>query len=124
MVALRCVGEEKKLGGSPYLLEARARLFFSVMTRALTLPSFESAEVDVDSTLRVVIVYEDFDSGTHAKKTYDFLGANLAQDYQFSYQMWKFEVLSIPQLREIAAKDGANADLIMLHVMNTTCRRK
>jgi len=104
----------KKLGGSPYLRAVRARLFFQAMTRAVTLPSFESAEVDVNSTLNVVIAYEDFETGTHAKKTYDFLVANLAHDCQFFYQMWKFEVLSIPQLREIAAKDAANADLIML----------
>src|SRR5215471_376015 len=83
------------------------------MTRAFAPPSFESTEVDVNSTLKVVIVYEDFEAGTHAKKTYDFLAANLGHDCQFSYQMWKFEV-SIPQLREIAAKDSANADLIML----------
>ena len=28
--------------------------------------------------------------------------------------MWKFEVLSIPELREIAAKDAAMANLIIV----------
>ena len=84
------------------------------MTRALTIKPFESADLEVNSAFSVVIVYEDFETGKHAKKTYDFLVENLGHDCRFINQMWKFEVLAIPKLREMAAKDAAGADIIMI----------
>jgi len=84
------------------------------MTRAPHLSRFDSVDLDVNSTFNVVIAYEDFETGKHAKKTYDFLADNLGHDCRFTNQMWKFEVLSIPKLREIAAKDAANADIVMI----------
>ncbi len=62
----------------------------------------------------VVIAYEDFETGKQAKRTYDFLVEHLGQDCQFSNQMWKFDVLSIPKLREMAVKDATQADIIMI----------
>jgi hypothetical protein len=84
------------------------------MTRVLNLSPLESPESDLNSTFNVVIAYQDFDTGKHAKKTYDFLVENLGQRCQFANQMWKFEVLSIPKLREMAARDAAMADIIMI----------
>src|SRR5205823_2351421 len=48
------------------------------------------------------------------KKTYDFLVENLGHEYQFNNQMWKFDVLSIPKLREMAAHDAALADIVVI----------
>ena len=84
------------------------------MTRALNLPPFEANDPDTNPTLNVLIAYEDFEAGKRAKETYDFLVANVAHDYQFSNQMWKFEVLSIPKLGEIAAQDAALADIVII----------
>ena len=66
------------------------------MTRTLHLSPLESPESDLNSTFNVVIAYEDFDTGKHARKTYDFLVENLGQRCEFTNQMWKFEVLSVP----------------------------
>jgi len=49
-----------------------------------------------------------------ARKAYNFLVENLSHDWQVSSQVWKFEVLSVPELREMAAKDAAMADLIIV----------
>jgi hypothetical protein len=85
------------------------------MQHTLTFPPAGSAEVDVTPpTLNVVIVYEDFETGTHAKKTYDFLVENVRPECQFTNQMWKFDVLSIPKLREIAVRDAATADIVII----------
>ena len=62
----------------------------------------------------VVLVFEDFNTGKRAKRAYDFLAASLTQEWQVISQMWKFEVLSIPELREMAAKDAAMANLIIV----------
>ena len=84
------------------------------MTHTLHLPPLESPELDLNRTLKVVIAYEDLETGKHAKKTYDFLVENVGPDCQFTNQMWKFGVLCIPTLREIAARDAAMADIIMI----------
>ena len=74
-----------------------------------------SPDVDYNSpAFNVLIAYEDFETGKHAKKTYDFLVENLGHDCRFTNQMWKFDVLSIPKLREIAVKDALTADIIIL----------
>jgi hypothetical protein len=84
------------------------------MQRPLT--SCASLPVDSrdDSAFSVVIAYEDFETGIHARRTYDFLVCNLEDGRGFSHQMWKFDVLRIPELREIAARDAAAADLIII----------
>ena len=65
-------------------------------------------------TLNVVIAYEDFETGKHAKGTFDFLVHQLGSEFQFLNQMWKFDVLGIPKLRDMAAKDAAMADIIII----------
>jgi hypothetical protein len=85
------------------------------MQHTLTIPPAGSAEIDFTSpTLNVVIVYEDFETGTQAKRTYDFLVENVRPECQFTNQMWKFDVLSIPKLREIAVRDAATADIVVI----------
>jgi hypothetical protein len=73
-----------------------------------------ASDLDASPTFNVVIAYEDFDTGKHAKRTYDFLVENLGRECQFTNQMWKFDVLSIPKLREMAAKDAVQADIIIV----------
>ena len=89
------------------------------MTRTVHLPPLESSEFDSQHILNVVIAYQDFETGKHAKKTYDFLVENLSHDCRFTNQMWKFEVLSVPKLREMAAKDAALADIVIISCHGT-----
>ena len=89
------------------------------MQRTLGYPPFGSSELEVNPTLNVVMAYEDFDTGKHAKKTYDFLVENLGHECHFNHQMWKFDVLGISKLREMAAKDAAMADIIIISCRGT-----
>jgi len=84
------------------------------MQHTLIYPPLGSSELGANASFNVVIAYEDFESGKHAKKTYDFLTENLGGDYHFRNQMWKFDVLGIPKLREMAAKDAAAGDIIII----------
>ena len=70
--------------------------------------------VDLNPSFNVAIAYEDFETGKHAKKTYDFLVKTIGGDWRFANQMWKFDVLLLPKLREIAVEDAARADIIMI----------
>src|SRR3954468_16519239 len=82
-------------------------------------PPLEPAEKDAEATFNVVIAYEDFETGKQAKRTFDVLAEQLKNDCRFTNQIWKFDVLNIPKLREIAAKDAATADIVII-----SCRAK
>ncbi len=70
--------------------------------------------MEVNPAFDVVIAYEDLETGKHAKKTYDFLLEHLGLNCQFTNQMWKFDVLNIPKLCDMAARDAAAADIVII----------
>lgn len=82
--------------------------------QTLSLPAFGSSDADAHSALNVVIAYEDLETGKRAIKTYDYLVEHLGDQCLFANQMWKFDVLAVSKLREIAAKDAAMADIIII----------
>lgn len=91
------------------------------MHYAVTYPPINSAEPEnVPPVFNVLILYEDFETGKHAKKTYDILVKNLGQDCHFTNQMWKFDVLAVPKLREFAVKDAIKADIILVSSHGTS----
>src|SRR5215475_4296072 len=78
-----------------------------------------SSDLEPDPIFNVVIAYEDFETGKQAKETYDFLVNNLRNECRFENQMWKFDVLGISKLREMAAKDALIADIIIISCQGT-----
>jgi hypothetical protein len=84
------------------------------MQSAANHPSVASSGVEDIPVFSVVIAYEDSMTGKQAKRAYEFLAANLSHEWQVTRQMWKFEVLGIPELREMAATDAAMASLIIV----------
>jgi hypothetical protein len=84
------------------------------MQHTANVPPVSASEPDINPVFSVLIAYEDLESGKQAKKTYDFLAEKIGRDCQFTNQMWNFDVLGIPKLREIAVKDAAMADIIIL----------
>ncbi|HEV2391962.1 MAG TPA: hypothetical protein VG146_06320 [Verrucomicrobiae bacterium] len=73
-----------------------------------------STNLNPNPTFNVVILYEDFNTGKKAKRTYDFLAENLDAPCQCANQMWKFDVLRIPKLCDMALRDAAEADVVIL----------
>jgi hypothetical protein len=84
------------------------------MRHTLTKPPSTLVEADSGPPFNVLIAYEDFETGKHAKRTYDYLAENLGPECQLTNQMWKFDALSIPKLREIAVRDASLADIIII----------
>jgi len=93
-------------------------IFLSMQHTGLHSP-IGSSDLEADPVFNIVIAYEDFDTGKHAKETFDFLVSNLGHECRFCNQMWKFDVLSIPRLREMAAKDALAADIIIISCHGT-----
>lgn len=84
------------------------------MQNTLTFPPFSSPATGSSPAFNVVIAYEDFETGKQAKNTYDYLVEHLGDECAFANEMWKFDILSVPKLREMAAKDAAAADIIII----------
>ena len=74
----------------------------------------DCSDLDAKPNFNIVIVYEDFETGKAARRTYDYLAQHLGQDCQFSNEMWKFDILDIPRLRDLAAKSAKSADIIIV----------
>ena len=84
------------------------------MQRALNFLPLGASDLETHPAFNVVIAYEDFETGNQAKRTYDCLTRNLGREYRLTNQMWKFDILSIPKLREIAGNDAAGADIVIV----------
>ena len=82
--------------------------------QSLSFPAFGSSDRDGNPALNVVIAYEDLETGKRAMKTYEYIVKQLGDECLFANQMWKFDVLGVPKLKEIAAKDAAAAEIIIV----------
>lgn len=65
---------------------------------------------------KILITYECFASGLQAVQIYHRLSRNLEEEFAFAVDFWRFEVLGIPSLREAAAAQATEADLIMIAI--------
>jgi hypothetical protein len=71
-------------------------------------------DLDDKSKFNVVVIYEDGPAGRRAKHFYDKLVHELEDECAFSLQLWSFQVLAIPELRESAIESAAQADFVIL----------
>ena len=71
-------------------------------------------DLDDKSKFNVVVIYEDGPAGRRAKHFYDKLVHELEDECAFSLQLWSFQVLAIPELRESALESAAQADVVIL----------
>ena len=67
-----------------------------------------------------MIIYEDFLTRRRAKLFYDKLIHELRNECVFSLQLWSFQVLAIPQIRESAADSITQADFVILSLHGKT----
>src|ERR1035441_10386171 len=110
-----CRGIEDRTGWGKHPIDrSRPRRHSAAMQSVATHPPLASLDSENVPVFSVVIAFEDFETGRQAKRAYDFLVANLSHEWQVTSQMWKFELLSIPELREMAASDAASAKLIII----------
>ena len=84
------------------------------MRNKMSLPLERNAEKKSEAAFNIVIAYEDFETGKQAMRLYETLVQSLGTECQFRNQMWKFDVLGIPKLREMAAKDVAEAEVVII----------
>ena len=71
---------------------------------------------DPTTDLRVLIACEDSAAAGQACAVLECLGRNCEPDGRLIYQWWNFEVLAITLLREMASREAAAADLVVIAV--------
>jgi hypothetical protein len=59
-------------------------------------------------------MYEDFGTGKRAKRGLDYVAEELRDNFEFSYTMWRFDILQDAKLNLLAAPALAKADLLIL----------
>lgn len=86
------------------------------MNEAVDNPEEERVEPSKARRFEVVVAYEDFATGIRAKKAFDGIGVlrELGTDSNFNCKLWKFDILRIPRLKEMAADDAAEADIVLI----------
>ena len=77
-------------------------------------PEMLSGRQSRPTSFKVVIMYEDFGTGTRAKKGLDYLAEELGNDLEFRHSMWRLDVLQEPKLNVMAAPAFAEADLLIV----------
>jgi hypothetical protein len=61
-----------------------------------------------------VVAYDNFDSGIRAKEIVDRLARALGFQLTMNITMWKFDMLELDKLQDMAASDAAEADIIII----------
>jgi hypothetical protein len=64
--------------------------------------------------LRILVAYEDPESGYRAKEILERLNLMVGHDLDIRSTMWKFNVLLFPPLNSMAVGDAAEADIIII----------
>ncbi len=71
-------------------------------------------DLDDRPTFSVVIIYQDPDTGRRAKCFYDKMTHEVGEECDFSLELWNFEMLAIPEMRDSSAQAAAQADFLVL----------
>jgi hypothetical protein len=72
--------------------------------------------MDRSFVFRIVIAYEDFDTGTRATMMTKRLAAQLPPEIGLATDAWKFELIGDPHLCELARKSATDANMLIISV--------
>jgi hypothetical protein len=64
--------------------------------------------------VRILIVYEDFETGKRAQRVCRDITEAARSDAAISPDAWKFDLLKLPPMRRMAVQEAAKADLLVL----------
>lgn len=71
-------------------------------------------ELEPKPTVRALIAYEDRDTGMRARDFFERMVRQFGEDCDFQHKLLDLDVLSVAGLRDTAADEAADADMILL----------
>jgi hypothetical protein len=72
----------------------------------------DCAENSLDC-FNIVLAYQDQESAIRGLKICEKIAAGLGKTFQLNKVMWKFDLLNLPKMRELANDDAVGADMII-----------
>jgi len=87
--------------------------FKLMQTEIFEIPTYAGSR-RTSANLNVVIAYADFSSATVAKQILEESLRVLSSHFVVKTTLWKFDLLNLPVLREIATQDAAEAQIIII----------
>lgn len=72
-----------------------------------------------DTVLKAVIIYDDFDSATHATALLERVAAQADETMKWDIKPWRLDILKQPTLATLTAAVAAHADLVVLALGQT-----
>jgi len=85
-----------------------------MQTRLRMLDALELPVWSAQGRLRIVIAYEDLDSGHQVKEVTNRLSQVMGPDLDIECTMWKFNFLEIAALQRMAIVDAREADIVIV----------
>ena len=79
----------------------------------LETPAWDGAD-ETKPAFNVAVVYDSRRAATRAMNVIGGLLHQLGDDFEFHCNLWRFDVLELPEAREGAARAGAAADLLII----------
>jgi hypothetical protein len=71
--------------------------------------------VNLDNvSIKIVIAYDSAATGKRAEAIYERLARRLGNNFDFEQRLWRFDVLEQENLRAEAARDAADADIVIV----------
>jgi hypothetical protein len=64
--------------------------------------------------IAVATAYENFAAGIRARERLDSLLEEIGTDTELTHRMWRFDIMQFPEMRKLAARDLANADIVII----------
>src|SRR5258705_6226153 len=65
-------------------------------------------------SVKVVIVYDHLETAKRAEEIYERLAERLGHNFEFELRLWRFDVLDDEGFRAEAARDTADADIVIV----------
>lgn len=65
-------------------------------------------------SIKIVIAYDSAANGKRAKAIYERLAKRLGNNFDFEQRLWRFDVLEEEDVRAQAARDAADADIVIV----------
>lgn len=76
-------------------------------------PASNSVNLD-NASIKIVIAYDSAATGKRAEAIYERLAKRLGDNFDFEQRLWRFDVLEEESVRAEAARDAANADIVIV----------
>jgi hypothetical protein len=76
-------------------------------------PTSQTIHVE-NASIKIVIAYDSAATARRAEAMYKRLAQRLGDDFDFEQRLWRFDLLEEETLRAEAAKDAADADIVIV----------